>query len=145
MYTLLPRIMAVENWSLQDELPLKYGNFPFHDCGRKGSEYVWICIYIIIYTMGTHNLHFSGYDQYFLGLKPLFFMVLVLGLKGLDIQTPGFWRYLGPKIIPQTSPNTLSVGIWMPRDIYIYIPRTHMGPLVLIGISALFWRVDLQK
>ena len=25
------------------------------------------------------------------------------------------------------------------------IPRTQMGPLVLIGSSALFWRVDLQK
>ena len=26
-----------------------------------------------------------------------------------------------------------------------YIPRTQIGPLVLIGISALFWGVDLQK
>ena len=26
-----------------------------------------------------------------------------------------------------------------------HIPRTLIGPLVLIGISALFWGVDLQK
>ena len=25
------------------------------------------------------------------------------------------------------------------------LPGTQMGPLVLIGISALFWRVDLHK
>ena len=28
---------------------------------------------------------------------------------------------------------------------HVYMPRTQMGPLVLIGCSALFWRVDLQK
>ncbi len=26
---------------------------------------------------------------------------------------------------------------------YIYVPGTQMGPLVLIGVWALFWQVDL--
>ena len=35
-------------------------------------------------------------------------------------------------------------------DIYIYIYKmyilgTQMGPIVLIGIMALFWELDLQK
>ena len=35
--------------------------------------------------------------------------------------------------------------IYIYIHIYIYTPRTQTGPLFLIEVRALFWRVDLQK
>ena len=55
-------------------------------------------------------------------------MTLVLNGKGLLLEGSN------PKIEDKQVPG-----------IYIYMPRTQMGPLVLIEVWAFFWRVDLQK
>ena len=59
-------------------------------------------------------------------------MTLVLKLNGITWDhSPG-----GDGNFPQTQ----RLNVW-----YIYLPATHMGPLVLIGRLALFWGVDLSK